>query len=307
MTNAERHIVVATDRRFTMPTATTLRSISLSDSGPITAWVLSTGLTAHDRRLMSSSVNTHSLRIEWVDMDHVEFGQTAHNPLGRASYFRLAMGEVLPGEIEKALYLDTDMLVLDSLAPLWHTETPEGRTAWAVRSVHFPSVCTYGAVDRYPELGLNPRAPYFNSGLIMVDLQRWRDEEIGLRALSYLASPLANGQLADQEALNVVLAEKWGELHPRWNLQSPFYEHNRGVHLLYSDEIIEQARANPAVIHFLNRPKPWQTNCVHPEREAWLTMAGQTAFAPIELVRPTLRSNLTWRAKRAASALIKGK
>lgn len=303
----DRHVVVATDRNFLLPTATTLRSLSTSGTGQVTAWVLTSGVDRNDMNRVEASVDQTNLKVKWVDMTGCDFGDTSRNPLGRASYYRLAIGEVLPAEIDKVLYMDVDMLVADSLSPLWETETRGDHVAWAVRSIHFPSICTYGAMDHWPELGLDPRAPYFNSGLIMVSLSGWRSLDVGRRTLAHLRSPLANGALADQEALNAVLAGKWRELPPRWNVQSPFYEHNRGVQLLYPDDVIDDARSNPAVIHFLSRPKPWHQECTHSERARWRRVANETAFAPIKLQRSDPIQNVKWRVKRAASALVRGR
>lgn len=307
MSEQDRHVVVATDRNFLIPTATTLRSLSLRIDSPTTAWILSTGVDRTDRALVLASLADNNLHLEWVDMAGFDFSASPATPLGIGTMFRLAMGEALPDSVNKVLYMDVDMLVMDSLAPLWENETMSDDVAWAVRSVHYPSISTYGAMDHWPELGLDPRAPYFNAGLLMVDLHKWRTLDVGGRALAHLRSPLANGALADQEALNAVLAGQWRELHPRWNVQSPFYEHNRGVQLLYPDEVIDEARSRPAIIHYLSRPKPWNIYCTHPAREEWRHVANETAFGPIKLQRDSRARNLKWRLKRAASALIKGR
>lgn len=301
----DRNIIVATDENFVVPTATTLRSLSLSDSGDITVWVLASGVTETSRHLIQKSIVGEHITLRWLDMTRATLGDTSRSSLGAATYFRLAVGEMLPASVTRALYMDTDILVADSLAPLWSLPD-KGELAWAVRSVHYPSICTYGAMDRWPELGLDPRAPYFNAGVMMIDLDRWRELDVGGKALAHLASPLANGALADQEALNVVLSGHWTELDPRWNQQTPFLEKNRGVELLYPDEVVQAARQDPAVIHFLNRPKPWHRDCKHPARDAWRAIAQQTAFAPFHLQSDSVLSKARWRVRRASSALIKG-
>ncbi|MCA0293499.1 MAG: glycosyltransferase family 8 protein [Actinobacteria bacterium] len=302
-----RHVVVATDENFIIPTATALRSLSLNDSGMVTVWVLASGVPDPERRRIEQSVVGTMTAIEWVDMESAQLGDTSGSPIGRATYFRLAIGDLLPSSVRKVLYLDVDVLVVDSLAPLWDRPLEQHQVIAAVRSVHFPSMCTYGAMDHWPQLGLDPRAPYFNAGVMMIDLEGWRALDVGRRCLEHLASPLANGSLADQEALNVVLAGRWGELDPRWNQQSPFLERNRGVEALYPDEVIRAAREHPAVIHFLNRPKPWHRDCTHPARGAWQAVANDTAFAPIALERTSVTAQAKWRIRRAASALVRGR
>lgn len=301
-----RHVVVATDENFVIPTATTLRSLSQQEREPVTVWILATNVRDSSKSAIKASLAGNHINLQWIDMQGVQLGDTSRSMLGPATYSRLAIGTLLPPDVGQVLYMDVDMLVTDSLAELWEL-SDDDVVAWAVRSVHYPSICTYGAMDHWPELGLDPRAPYFNAGLMMIDLHAWRAIDVGRLALEHLASPLANGALADQEALNVVLAGRWGELAPRWNQQSPLLEHNRGSELLYSDEVLKDARETPAVIHFLSRPKPWHRDCTHPARNKWRSVANETAFAPISLEVPSRMHQLRWRMKRAASALIKGR
>jgi len=302
---ATRHIVLATDAAFAIPTAVTLRSISEVDSGPLAVHILVTDCGPDVRDKVESSVLGQGVTVDWIDMDaHVRSDVSRLH--GVAALFRLSMAEVLPPEVERVLYLDVDVLVLRSLEPLW-SEARDGSIARAVRSVNFPSICTYGAVDNWHSLGLDPRAPYFNSGVLMVELGPWRSSQIGSRAFEYLESPLANGTLADQEALNVVLAGHWTELDPSWNVQPGLLGDQRAAHLLYDDEVIEAARRKPAIIHFIDRPKPWHRDCRHPFTETWRAVASRTAFAPIVLDRTSLRAQASWRVRRAASALFKGR
>ena len=305
MTESKRHVVVATDEKFVIPTAVTLRSLSLSGSGTLCVWILASGVSPASRRLVEQSVAGHEMSLEWIEMDSAELGDTSRSQIGKATYFRLGIGELLPSTVDRALYMDSDMLVAGTLAPLW-SKSFESEVLYAVRSVHYPSICTYGAMDNWPQLGLDPRAPYFNAGLMMINLTEWRTRNVGRRCLDYLASPLANGALADQEALNAVIAGSWVELEPKWNQQTPLLAHNRGAELLYASDVLREARESPAVIHFLSRPKPWQVGCTHMARERWLKMAEETAFAPVRLQSESFRTRAGWRVRRAASALVKG-
>lgn len=298
------HIVVATDDRFGLPTAVTLRSLSVHNSRPVTVWILAHSVRAETKRRVESSVED-GVTIEWIDLDGSSVENVPDSGLGSASLFRLLVGEVLPETVARVLYLDVDTLIEDDVQPLLQADMCE--MAAAVRSVHFPVVSTYGAIDNWPHLGLDPRSAYFNSGVLLLDLVRWREEDIGQKALHHLRSPYSRGNLADQEALNVALAGRWEELEPRWNVQTPFLADNRAIHVWWSDEQISEARQRPAVVHYLDRPKPWHRDATHPWKDRWRAVAAETAFAPIDLERTLWRSEVQWRVRRAASALIKGR
>lgn len=298
------HIVVATDDGFGLPTAVTLRSLSVHSSSPVTVWVLAHLVRAETKRRVEASIED-GVTIEWVDLDATTVENVPDSGLGSASLFRLLVGEVLPATLQRVLYLDVDTLIEDDIRPLLHSELRA--TAAAVRSVHYPVVSTYGALDNWPHLGLDPRAAYFNSGVLLLNLDKWREAEIGHRALDHLRSPYSRGNLADQEALNVALAGRWEELDPRWNVQSPFLADNRSIHVWWSDDQIREARESPAIIHYLDRPKPWHRDATHPWKDRWRSVAAETAFAPVDLERTPWRSQARWRIRRAASALVKGR
>lgn len=304
-TEPHKVVVVATDEPFCLPTAVTLWSLDQRGGGPFTVKILHDRVPDETQALVAASMASTGSRIEWIDMvDHV-VPTTDGMHLPRAANFRLLLDDVDLGDARRVLYLDTDTLIMGPIDTLWDLDL-EGRTAGAVRSVNFPTICTYGAIDNWPDLDLDPRAPYFNSGVLLIDVERWRARDIGPRTIGYVRSFDARRN-ADQEGLNVALADDWLELDPTWNQQSPLLAHNRGAAALYPDEVLDAARHDPRIIHFTDRPKPWDRDCVHPARDAWRSAAAATAFAPITLDRTGLVAQAGWRMKRAMSALVKGR
>jgi lipopolysaccharide biosynthesis glycosyltransferase len=111
------------------------------------------------------------------------------------------------------------------------------------------------------ELGLPAAAKYFNAGVMLVDLVRWRRERIADRALEYLQRYRDRVLLWDQEALNAALAGRWGELDPRWN-RNPTLRH-----LFGRRKRAPVPRGAPAdagadaneiwIAHYTGRLKPW--------------------------------------------------
>lgn len=133
-------------------------------------------------------------------------------------YFRLLMPFVLP-DCLRAIYLDADTLVLGDLLPLWETDLA-GNTVAAVRD-YIPRMCE--AVANWEELQLNPDAPYFNSGVLLIDLVAWRAAEVSQRVL-IICEKHSDQLLAqqkwpqyDQYGLNVTLTGRWKELERVWN------------------------------------------------------------------------------------------
>jgi lipopolysaccharide biosynthesis glycosyltransferase len=305
MADEVMHVAVATDDAFALPTAVTLRSLLTAAEGTRYAIaVLHGGVSEATQEQIAKSLPEGRSTLQWLHVDGTLLESLPTGHLSLAAYYRLMIPEVLP-DVDRVLYADSDVLFRGSVAPLQHVELGTHLVA-AVRSVNFPSLCTWGAMDHWRELGLSPRAPYFNSGLMVIDVHGWQRESVGARVIDFVRSEFVHGTNFDQQALNAILSGCWLELPPIWNLQTPLLDDRRGGHLLYDDAEIERARRDPVVVHFMDRPKPWHRDCVHPFREDWRRVASDTAFAPIELDTTSPLTSARWRVKRAAAALIRG-
>lgn len=302
----QHHVVVATDESFAMPTAVALRSLARASEGPICVTVLHDSISPAAMDRISRSLPHEDVELRWSDVGHLDAGATRRSHLGVATYFRLWVERVVPPEATRVLYLDVDTIVRRDLAPLFATDLA-GHVLAAVRSVHFPFVGSRGAVNHWRQLGLDPRAPFFNAGVLLIDVARWRSEGVEARALEYLQGPHLGGG-ADQEALNVALTDRWLAIPPIWNQQTPILTDDHGAHLIHTADEIAAARSDPAIVHFQTRPKPWHRGSSHPWAAEWLDHAAGVAFDRVTGLRERpLADEARWRAKRAASALLRGR
>ena len=79
----------------------------------------------------------------------------------------------------------------------------------------------YHEVKAY--LGILPEAPYFNAGVMLVDLARWRAEDIGGKLLDYYGTIAPYCLFQDQDAINGLLRGRIATLHPAYNFITNYY------------------------------------------------------------------------------------
>lgn len=176
--------------------------------------------------------------------------------ISRATYLRLIMPEVLPAEIDRVLYLDIDMVVTQSLRPLWQSDL-QGRPFAAVEDHNL------SAEDLAERFGLTCGGRYFNAGMLLIDMQAERASGYLGQALERLKADPDAYPFADQDALNEVLWKNWTPMDITWNYQRAFVNGRKvyrasepgGGHL-------------PGILHFTERWKPWKSDEWHPY--AWL-------------------------------------
>lgn len=266
-------LVMAADEDFAMPMATTLFSVlrHLPSGQGIRITALDAGVTGKSKGRVTQIARRASprARLNWTrpDTSMIEGVDVEMDPrFSRAIFYRLLIPEVLPEEAGCALYLDSDLVLERSILPLWKKPF-EGHAILAVpeRIVS----CRKAGVAEWERLGLDPGAWFFNSGLMVMNLKAWREEDIHVQTIDYLLNPENDFCYAsDQEALNAVLADRWGALDQRWNaIQQVFDSDLRTRHEVMLGTSLEPAQEEPFVIHYTSDEKPWLPGCTHPRRD----------------------------------------
>jgi len=237
-------IILAADHAYAMPLATTLRSIVESNRAnwPIDFRVLDTDMSPARKRKVAESLPAGSAVIRWCAVDLAPFsGCLTHAHISTTTYARLLIPSVLDRHEPRALFIDSDVLVLDDLTPLWRTDL-EGAPVGAVLDGMEPARLLGDSRFR----DVPPVREYFNAGVLLVDVECWQRARISDTALQYLVRcPLS--PFSDQDALNVACDGLWKRLDARWNFQS----HYRTPIGRMTDE------ARPAIVHFVTASKPW--------------------------------------------------
>lgn len=193
----------------------------------------------------------------------------------RACWHRIFLPELLP-DVEKILYLDSDMVVVDDLIPLWETAL-EDKLFAAVTNPLYPFMPKH-PIDR---LGLNTMEDYLNTGCLLLNLSALRKTDFSQKIKDY-ASKHPNNLWPEQDAISALFPRQWLRLHPRWNVQNTFFDLNQ-KQLPIPQQLILEAINKPAIIHFIGPHKPWHYSCRHPLRGLYYRAALETDWG---LLRP---------------------
>ena len=258
-------IVTAADDRFAMPLAVTLYSAlaNLDRGRRVSLYIIDGGISEENRRRLTEVLNVKEMKVhlEWVRPDLLVLdGVKANHWQSQANYFRLLIPELLPEQFDRVIYLDSDVVVEEDLGELWEKEI-DGFPALAVQGYLSPYVsCPDGLPETYQGLGLLPYTSYCNSGVMVINLKRWRAEEIGPRALEYTRKFRQFVRNADQDGLNATIAGAWGLLDPKWNvILSAIHLYGRLFGM--SEEEMKHAQEKllqaPFILHFTGPIKPW--------------------------------------------------
>lgn len=180
-----------------------------------------------------------------VEDAEVENLKVSHH-ISSASYYRLLAPEILPNELSKILYLDSDLIVNGSILELYNYD------------ISNYIIAAYGnkVITTKKRLELNSNY-YFNAGVMLINLENWRNMNIGKKSLELIRNRPDIIKLWDQDALNKVIDGQFLILDKKWNSLVDLYEGN------------SQADDQSIVIHFTGSLKPWQIWCISPAKELY--------------------------------------
>src|SRR3984893_6204244 len=245
--------------------------LSLADTNPqhdFSIFILWGGASA-DKEKLSQVLARIPFAFSFIDIRDEALGDLMVSVnVTKMTYARLLMGDLLASEIDRIIYLDGDIVVRGDLSELW-TMDLRGKTLGAVVDLpHYP-------FNRL--LGLPDEAPYFNAGVLLIDLRRWRDLKIGERALTFAREHQDRIHWWDQCALNFVLHNDWVALDRVWNFQS--LDIGQFVNgLMRFGAIDRRALAAARLVHFNGPSKPWHYLNDHPLKGEYLRYRNGTPW-----------------------------
>jgi len=208
--------------------------------------------------------------------------------VGRSAYLALLVPDVIDERINKFIYVDSDVIIEEDIKLLYDVEM-NGNIAMAVQEYLSATMMHASRVTGLPDIiECNPEDPYFNSGVMIVDAEKWRNSSITKRAINMLSKYPNKLTVDDQDALNGVLYGEWSLLDPKWNIQLhwkmeeeywgyrtriPKIEEIQGLES--ENHILSKKRG---IFHFNNRPKPWRPGYIGPFRDKYRGIIKKSQF-----------------------------
>ena len=176
------------------------------------------------------------------------------------TFYRLRLPSLLP-DVEKCIYLDTDVVVCRDLSGLYGTELG-GCCLAGVRALSFYSFPSPGAGEHHARrLGLPDMEHYVNAGVLLMDLRKMRERNLEERFEEALGRGYA---VQDQDVLNVVCAGHVMNLPFRYNVMTKYpvdddgaWARSEGLQRALPEAEWDEGRKDPVVLHFADSIKPW--------------------------------------------------
>lgn len=275
------YLACAANNDYAMPLAVTVRSVldNFKGKSRIKLYILDGGIQPSSKRRIAQSIASDQIEITWAKPSEAMLqGLPVSEKYPLPIYYRLLLPQILPVNATKAIYLDTDLVVQGDLQTLWDTEIDDNYVL-AVQDGCQRCIGMAGGLKKHKEYGISPDLKYFNTGVLVINLKKWRTDNIFEKAIAFLHQNAEYAFNPDQDALNAVLAGQWGELNPRWNQIHAVHEWAGWQESPYDEALYDQVLRSPYIIHYTTPPKPWQKGCKHPESSLFFDYLDRTAWS----------------------------
>lgn len=274
-------VACAINRDYALPLLVTLTSLAehLRPSYRLFIYLIHPGLNEDVLAAISKLAEMHSFIPGAASTSAIP----PHERFPAEAASVLLLPELLPEDLDRVLFLDADLLVLDDVAELWETPS-EDTLLSAVPDWAIPFCGSPRGVKSRNELGIPDGAPYFNGGVMLIELAKWRKRKVAERALDYLRKVGRRADFLHQEALNAILWKDWRAIDRRWNLLG-------SVAGRRFDQPKSKSWRNPGIVHFAGRFKPWKARVGGFFDEPYGVFLSQVTQR-VPAVKPTLKDKL---------------
>ena len=176
--------------------------------------------------------------------------------ISAGTYLRLALPGLLP-ETDRILYMDADVLVRESLAPLWGTPMENMALAAVKGAVNLTDKWEWNSGRSYWHQLSEMQGGYINAGVTLLHLA-----EVRKRGLDARWHELTKERFyyQDQDILNITCQGAITYLEPKYNRLAYLEDKDFGQFVtegIYTRKEVREALESPAIIHYAG-DKPWK-------------------------------------------------
>lgn len=254
-------IVFSSDDQYAQHTGVSICSLLENARFPqqISIYIIDFDISDSNKSKIKTVVDQYHSQLHFVPVEQqqqnllkdIQVRNRKH--ITKAAFGKLMIPELLE-DFDKAVFLDSDVIVVDDIEQLYKSDI----------SQHLIGAVLNPFSTRHKELGLCSPQSYFNSGVLLLNLEELRATDKLAEVLDFLVDNKDKIIGAEQDALNAILHKDWKKLDLRWNLQTSVLRKADNAKAYFDEGMVAKAIENPAIIHYSSSSKPWHFINMHP-------------------------------------------
>lgn len=252
-------VVFAVNNKYIDLLSVALLTLFKTNNTNLVINIIYSHLSAKNITYIERICRSYKIKINFFQVNSSDFDDLPERGhLKVEAYYRMAIPSLI--KADKVLYLDCDIMVMSDLESL-HALDLTNLPLAAVQDPVFQPI---------KDLDMDINSTYFNTGIMLINLDYWRKNNIAERALLYLRTNPQKITYADQCALNAVVNGNYFSLSKEFNFQSGHIKNSEDLSLLLKNHL--------KIVHFTGSLKPTHYLCTHPLKPDFLLELSHTPF-----------------------------
>ncbi len=238
-------IFLSSDNNYAPFVATTIASICDNTKSFCNFYILDGGIKEENKnKILQLKKIFSNFEIEFIDInlekEYANIDYKNNEYISISTYNRFLIPQLKP-ELKKVLYLDSDIVVLGDIKPLYETDMEN----YALGAAWDKSRILYNT-DTFEPMELSKDYKYFNAGILLIDIQKWLKDNI------------------KEKMFDILFKYKEKVLHADETLLNKYFDNNYKIFDIkynYTDyDILNKPDSEIIIRHFASALKPWNAN-----------------------------------------------
>ncbi|WP_304354615.1 glycosyltransferase [Brachyspira innocens] len=243
-------ICLISDEKYAIYLGTVIVSIlkNSNDNDELFFHIINTGMSKNSIDKLIELKTIKDFKIQFYNYDHTKYVDLYNQKLkvqchiSASALVKLEIHNILK-DLDKVLYLDCDVIVNKDLHDFFIMDIDNYYLAVTPRPIKFTTV--------NEETHIKSEAKYFNSGVMLLNLKKFRDVNIDSKFTEYLNSIEKISYILDQEVFNAVLKDNIKYIDDRYNIS---------IDQFIIQKVKPLMLENIYIIHYSGKYKPWNLN-----------------------------------------------
>ena len=285
------NIVLATDKNYAQHAAVAMVSIlcNTTHQSNIQFYIIDDNIDDNNKTKLQNTVQKFNSNIIFVKIPENSLNQVfVSGSITRTAYFRLTIPNILPKTVDKVIYLDCDLIVLDDVINLWNLDICQKPIA---ATADFGILSSNNKChEKEVNLNWKKEYSYFNSGVLLIDIMLWRKNNYANKLIELVQTHKFRHH--DQDALNYLFMNNWTSIPLCWNVIPPVFNMNLSI---IKNKKMRQNALNAlnhiSIIHYAGGYKPWEYKIYKGFNDKYYKYLDKTEYKNANMPQPNIKKN----------------
>tara|TARA_A100001035_G_scaffold83670_1_gene65000 strand:+ start:8127 stop:9062 length:936 start_codon:yes stop_codon:yes gene_type:complete len=243
------NFVYCFDQNYNYQALTSINSLIQNSSEKIRIYIIHNDVNSINLDLIAQDnveIFTYQIKIENMNFPNLK---GAHVSI--ATYFRLFLSKYLPSDLDYIIYMDSDIVCINDPTKEINKTIKDLKTNNFHLAARTEAEKNSENIDRFINLELKGKR-YFNAGVLVLDYQKWLNDETEKKLLNILNEYYEKIKFWDQDILNKYFDDNYLELNFNCNYEFAIFNKEK-----YDENKIKN---EGIFIHFNGKGKPWDSH-----------------------------------------------